>query len=315
MPASARLGRVYDALRPSPAAAAAAEPTHYLNTAPAVTATEEVSKVLAAHDHTVHDISHGPGFANHLSHGVLAFAELGAPPLLLRGLADSIGTHSLEPAKDDTPPTPLTDRAQVLALRGERRHFSALVRFFESELASSSVQATLSTWLPPLFSAVSTALVHAFISIGLGVRSGEESVICQGLAWVIYSCAPQPELVCHFRSFFRVLLRVLLVSFSFSLVFFKQSPDFGQSDPPPPATEEAATVLGAIAAQYGTDGGDRGELMGDPKVHALVDTIALDPADPGRSVLQLAAAVCKCTRNLTCQVLVACLWHWRMDLL
>ena len=60
-----------------------------------------VSDVLRSHDHTVHDVSHGPlrengrrPFANHLSHGVIALAELGADASALRAWADHNGAHS-----------------------------------------------------------------------------------------------------------------------------------------------------------------------------------------------------------------------------
>ena len=103
-----------------------------------------VEEVLRSHDHRVHDVAHGPirengrrPYANHLSHGVICMAELGAGAAALRAWADNNGAESQVPVDEWNLSAATLDRKAVLALRGERKQYTGLVDFFAAECAAS----------------------------------------------------------------------------------------------------------------------------------------------------------------------------------
>lgn len=222
-----------------------------------------VEDILLSHDHRVHDVSHGPiqengrrPYANHLSHGVVCMAELGADAAALRKWADYNGAHSQVPVDEwNLSPAPL-DREAVLALRGQRKQYTGLVDFFAAECEASTVDTVLAQWLPALLPAVKSALCHAFISIGLGVRSGHDTLVHQGLAWAIHAHSPQPPLATN-----------------------------------PPNDVDPADVLAMATKQFAGDRRNSDELMLDPALHELVDAMQIDLQNPGLDLLRTAATV------------------------
>jgi hypothetical protein len=259
-----RLGKLDAHLLVVPARVAAVEVL-----APA--GTQLVADVLRSHDHRFHDVSHGPiqengrrPYANHLSHGVICMAELGASAAALRAWADRNGADGQVPVDEWNQvlsAAPL-DRAAVLALRGQRKEYTGLVEFFAAECEASSLDAVLAQWLPELLPAVKSALCHAFISIGLGVRSGHDAIVQQGLAWAIHAHAPQPPLA---------------------------------TDPPNNRTAE--DTLAAATKQFAGDRRGSDELILDPALHELADAVRLDPARPGLDLLRAAAMVYSMTQR------------------
>lgn len=255
--ASRRIRCVASHLRAAPAAATE------------VVADTTVQSVLLSHDHTVHDVSHGDvrengrrPFANHLSHGVIVYAELGADADTLRAWADHSGEHSQVPVDEwNLSPAPL-DHDAVLALRGKRKNYTGLVDYFSAECAASSVDAVLAAWLPELLPAVKSALCHAFISIGLGVRSGHDAVVQQGLAWAIHAHDPQLPLAAD-----------------------------------PPNNVPAVEALAAVRARFAGDGRESDELMLDPAVLELADAVHIDLEHPGLDLLRTAATVYAVTEH------------------
>ena len=242
----------------------------HLRAAPAASAAElttvenaAVSDVLRSHDHTVHDVSHGPlrengrrPFANHLSHGVIALAELGADASALRAWADHNGKHSQVPVDPWNQSAGALDREEVLALRGQRKNYTGLVEYFAAECEASSLDAVLAEWLPELLPAVKSALCHAFISIGLGVRSGHDLVVQQGLAWAIHAHDPQLPLAAD-----------------------------------PPNNVPPADALAAASKRFAGDRRESDELILEPALHELADAVHIDPQNPGLDLLRTAATV------------------------
>lgn len=235
----------------------------------AMDAMDAVEGVLLAHDHKVHDVAHGPirqngrrPYANHLSHGVICMAELGADAAALRTWADYNGAHSQVPVDEwNLSPAPL-DRGAVLALRGQREQYTGLVEFFAAECEASSLDTVLAEWLPELLPAVKSALCHAFISIGLGVRSGHDAIVQQGLAWAIHAHSPQPAL-----------------------------------DPNPPNNVPAADVLIMVTEQFAGDQRNSDELILDHAMHKLADMMQIDQDNPGLDLLRTAATVYAATAH------------------
>ncbi len=222
-----------------------------------------VEEILLSHDHRIHDVSHGPiqesgrrPYANHLSHGVICMAELGADAVALRKWADYNGSHSQVPVDEWNLSQAPLDREAVLALRGHRLQYTGLVEFFAAECEASSVDMVLAQWLPGLLPAVKSALCHAFISIGLGVRSGHDAIVHQGLAWAIHAHSPQPPLGTN------------------------------------PANNVAATdVLAMVTKHFAGDRRNSDELILDPLLHELVDVMHIDMQNPGLDLLRTAATV------------------------
>ena len=239
----------------------------HLAVAPDTVAAVEVAEpaveaILRSHDHRVHDVSHGPirengrrPYANHLSHGVICMAELGADAATLRAWADHNGTHQVPVDEWNLSPAPL-DRDAVLALRGKREQYTGLVEFFAAECEASSLDAVLTEWLPQLLPAVKSALCHAFISIGLGVRSGRDAIVQQGLAWAIHAHSAQPPLSAN-----------------------------------PPNRVAPAEALAMATKRFAGDKRNSDELLLDPALHELADGMAIDPENPGLDLLRTAATV------------------------
>ena len=137
-----------------------------------------------------------------------------------------------------------------------------MVEYFAAEGEASSLDAVLAEWLPKLLPAVKSALCHAFISIGLGVRSGQDAIVQQGLAWAIHAHSPQPPL--------------------------------GVS---PPNNVAPSDVLDTTAAQFAGDKRDSDKLMLDPAMHELADSMRIDQQNPGLDLLRTAATIYATTHH------------------
>lgn len=127
---------------------------------------------------------------NHLSHGIIALAGLGAADELLHRFAADYAQKLLPaPARPNAAAnldsTPL----------GSRRNFGGLCLAFDEEVShhSSELRASVSQQLrkrPRLLDGLSGAAFHAFIHLGLGVRVGSRTMVVEGLAYLSHSWLP-----------------------------------------------------------------------------------------------------------------------------
>ena len=143
----------------------------------------------------------GGFLTNHLWHGILALAGLGASDELISNFAASYSKR-LEPAREDRhdlpQDVPRAVTGRLLPL-GSREGFMRHVRAFELEVDTGPFLATgthpsaahvQGTTLARLMDGLSGAAFHALIHLGTGLRLGIRPIIMEGLGYVAHSFLP-----------------------------------------------------------------------------------------------------------------------------
>jgi hypothetical protein len=139
------------------------------------------------------DIEWGGFLTNHLSHGVYALWQLGAPaPLVSRYRALYVARLSRLPAPLPPPPPP----ASAALLLGQRREYAPLLSLYRGEVRALGVGGALAARLPRLLPGLAGAALHGLIHCGVAARRGQSWLVAEGLAYLHHSyLALPPEAV------------------------------------------------------------------------------------------------------------------------
>ena len=139
------------------------------------------------------DIEWGGFLTNHLSHGVYALWQLGAPaPLVSRYRALYVARLSRLPAPLPPPPPP----ASAALLLGQRREYAPLLYLYRGEVRALGVGGALAARLPRLLPGLAGAALHGLIHCGVAARRGQSWLVAEGLAYLHHSyLALPPEAV------------------------------------------------------------------------------------------------------------------------
>ena len=135
------------------------------------------------------DIEWGGFLTNHLSHGVYALWQLGAPaPLVSRYRALYVARLSRLPAPLPPPPPP----ASAALLLGQRREYAPLLSLYRGEVRALGVGGALAARLPRLLPGLAGAALHGLIHCGVAARRGQSWLVAEGLAYLHHSSLALP---------------------------------------------------------------------------------------------------------------------------
>ncbi|MYF31261.1 MAG: questin oxidase family protein [Gammaproteobacteria bacterium] len=133
-----------------------------------------------------HRDQHGPhyqGFlSDHLPMAMLAMHALGARRTQLEAYADSYKVRLDAPVQHATE-APNTYAEAI----GDLSSYGALLGYFDREIATQGLRATLNRFLPALISGWVRFAFHPVIRLAYGIRFGVESEVAAGLAYL--TCA------------------------------------------------------------------------------------------------------------------------------
>ena len=157
-------------------------------------ASARTTALLVAFDADRYDIEWGGFLTNHLAHGLISLAVLGAEPQLLRRFNETY-SHRLTQRR---PPTPRSSaRIKQSSLRtlplGRRQFFSAIERAFDRDTKGATptqLRAVVAAHLPRLIDGLGGAAFHSLLHLGTGMRMECRSLVTEGLAYLAHSFLP-----------------------------------------------------------------------------------------------------------------------------
>jgi hypothetical protein len=134
-------------------------------------------------------IEFGGFLTNHLAHGVLALRSLGASADRIRDFADAYASRLEPPSDDDDENGDRWNPTKIATLRGTRRHFSALYRHFEHEIATDGDDgyAALHRHLGVLIDGLAGAAFHALIHAGYAAAARLPRLTAEALACELFA--------------------------------------------------------------------------------------------------------------------------------
>uniref|UniRef100_A0A7S3PQK6 Uncharacterized protein n=1 Tax=Aplanochytrium stocchinoi TaxID=215587 RepID=A0A7S3PQK6_9STRA len=129
--------------------------------------------------------------SNHLAHGVVALARLGASDNLIEEFAAKYA-EKLEPAS--SAPDYHDAHGKITSfdpsLLGQRKNYYELLSFYEGEINKNGSDVTISTFLPLLHQGLAGAAFHGAIHLGYGYAAQVDEIIAEGLAYLHFCYVP-----------------------------------------------------------------------------------------------------------------------------
>ena len=134
-----------------------------------------------------HYIEYRDDMSNHLAHGMVALAELGASQYRIMQYMDEYMKKLEKPekyAEENNPELPFDPEA----MKGKRKCFYRLLDHYEAK--EGALDEVVGAALPGLAAGFAGAAFHGLIQLGYGYHAGSHRVVYEGLAYAHHSYLP-----------------------------------------------------------------------------------------------------------------------------